>query len=489
MMPRLRRIMLPCLICLFLGGLYMATLAPGLSWAFDGADGGDLVTAAALGGVPHPSGYPTYLLLASAFLRLPFGPLAYRTNLLSAVCAVAAVLVIYLTVRRFDQSELSASIASLALGTFPLVWSQAIITEVYALHALFAALLLRFSMVPSRNRWTDIIRGMVAGLALGNHLSILFALPLLFLGTPRNDSDEEARGFGRDGLLAHLRSPAHRLLGLCLGLSVYGVIPLRALAQPPINWGNAVNWEGFIWLVSGRMYWGRLGDFGGAYLLSGLKAWSHLVLTQLSVPGIIPVFVVLAVLFKRSRVYLLTAWLVIVYSAFSILFYSPDSYVYLIPALVAVSVWIGWGCRWIIDQIPQKFLRLRPIAAGCLAAVFVGRGLLGFAAMDLSGDRAAEQYAQGILRSAPARALIFTRGDEATFSLWYEHYAKGQRPDTALISSDLLVQPWYHDVLRSTYPDLTVGETAQEQDIVRDNPQRPHCRAGPELDVASGCSP
>ncbi len=148
---RLLRVLLPGLICLFLGALYWATLAPGLTWAFDGADGGDLITAAATGGVPHPSGYPTYLLLASAFLRIPLGSLAYRTNLLSAVCTVAAALVIYATVRSVDKSDVSASIASLAFGTFPLVWSQAIITEVYALHGLFVALLLRFSLLPRKN--------------------------------------------------------------------------------------------------------------------------------------------------------------------------------------------------------------------------------------------------------------------------------------------------------------------------------------------------
>src|SRR5262245_14429377 len=70
--------------------VYLSTLAPGLTWANHGADGGDLITAAATGGVAHPSGYPTYLVLARLFLALPFGPLAFRVNLLSAVCAAGA---------------------------------------------------------------------------------------------------------------------------------------------------------------------------------------------------------------------------------------------------------------------------------------------------------------------------------------------------------------------------------------------------------------
>src|SRR5258708_26109081 len=73
----------------------MSTLAPGLSWANNGADGGDLITAAATGGVAHPSGYPTFLLLARLFQFLPWGTIAYRTNLMSAVFTALTALLVY----------------------------------------------------------------------------------------------------------------------------------------------------------------------------------------------------------------------------------------------------------------------------------------------------------------------------------------------------------------------------------------------------------
>ncbi|MGC8878576.1 MAG: protein O-mannosyl-transferase family, partial [Anaerolineae bacterium] len=56
--------------------VYLITLAPSITWCNDGADGGDLITATVTGGVPHPSGYPTYLLLGSLFVHLPLGDLA-----------------------------------------------------------------------------------------------------------------------------------------------------------------------------------------------------------------------------------------------------------------------------------------------------------------------------------------------------------------------------------------------------------------------------
>ncbi len=70
-------------------GLYWFTAASGLTWAHDGADGGDLLAAALTGGVPHPSGYPLYTALLQGWLRMgqalaPSAEAARLGNLFSA---------------------------------------------------------------------------------------------------------------------------------------------------------------------------------------------------------------------------------------------------------------------------------------------------------------------------------------------------------------------------------------------------------------------
>lgn len=327
-MTCLKKYVPPLLILFLLAFLYLRTMAPGLTWAFDGADGGDLVTAAVTGGVPHPSGYPTYLLIAGLFLKIPVGSLAYRTNLLSGFCTVLTALMIYKIMRSLDQTIFSASVASLVFGTFPLVWSQAIITEVYALNALFVTFLLYFYIIRVSHPLSDYIWGIVAGLSLGNHMTILFMLPLMFVHKTQPVEAQVDRVLKEQSSFSYIRIMARRLAGLCLGLSVYFLIPIRAGAKSPINWGNAINWDGLIWLVSGKMYWGRLNDLNGNYLKTGIQAWSHFLFGQLGIYGILFVFIVLAVLFKRSRVYLASGWLVLTYSTFSILYYSPD-FIYL----------------------------------------------------------------------------------------------------------------------------------------------------------------
>jgi Protein of unknown function (DUF2723) len=487
-MKRLAKIIIPGLIGLFLGGLYLYTLAPGLTWAYDGADGGDLLTAAITGGIPHPSGYPTYLLLASLFLKIPFGSLAYRTNLLSCVCTVSAALVIYKIVRAMQPGFFPAAIAALVFGTFPLVWSQAILTEVNALNGLFAALLLYLFILSGPSPWLDWLGGIILGLALGNHLSILFILPLVFFDKPPLQVFSFKRWFQKETLLLYGKLVGRRLAGLLLGLGVYLLIPIRARAEAPVNWGNAVTWDRLVWLATGKMYWGRLDYFNGSYLLAGVEAWSHFLVQQLGIFGLLLLFIVLAELFRPSRVYVATSWLVMVYSSFSILYYSPDSYVYLIPALIAFSIWIGLGSGWVAEQVALKYPFLEPLAKFGILAFLVIRAMLMIPIMSLSADQKAEDYARAILASAPARALIITHGDEATFSLWYFHFAYRERPDVVVVSEDLLVQPWYHEILRYTYPDLVVPTEPWIWSLASANSKRPVCHTRSDLQPRVDCS-
>ena len=54
-------------------------------------DSGELVTAVALLGIPHPTGYPLYVLLGKAWTMIfPFGSVAWRMSIFSAACGALA---------------------------------------------------------------------------------------------------------------------------------------------------------------------------------------------------------------------------------------------------------------------------------------------------------------------------------------------------------------------------------------------------------------
>ncbi|MBT6612601.1 MAG: DUF2723 domain-containing protein, partial [Deltaproteobacteria bacterium] len=164
-----------------LGLAYGLTLAPGLTWANNGADGGDLITAAATNGVAHPSGYPLYLSLAELFQRIPVGTLAFRTNIMSAIFTMMAAALIFLFLEQWLDSSLSALVSALAFGLSPLVWSQAVITEVYALHALLTTGIICVFLAPVRKPLLYLGQGILFGLAVGNHLTTLLLSPLVLL--------------------------------------------------------------------------------------------------------------------------------------------------------------------------------------------------------------------------------------------------------------------------------------------------------------------
>jgi hypothetical protein len=141
------RVILPGILVISLMGLYLSTIAPGLSWANYGSDGGELIAAAATGGVAHPSGYPLYLLLARLFQFLPIGSLAFRTNLLSAISTTFAALLVFESVEHSlplvdgRPNWWAGLAAAYAFGLAPLIWSQAVITEVYGYISRLAIIL------------------------------------------------------------------------------------------------------------------------------------------------------------------------------------------------------------------------------------------------------------------------------------------------------------------------------------------------------------
>ncbi|MCB0237454.1 MAG: DUF2723 domain-containing protein, partial [Anaerolineae bacterium] len=255
--------------------VYLLTMPSGLTWANDSADGGDLIAAVVSGGVPHPSGYPTYVLLATPLARLPWHNPAWRVTLLSALAGAAAAAFVAATVQellgRTNRAALAAAVAGLALAFSPLFWGQATVAEVYALHACLAAVLLWIVVRGQQSgslRWPA-AAGLIFGLALGNHLTSIWLAPLFVVGvlpqrsharlrkSPNQHTEvnatTESQSAPRGG---DFRSLVAGTGGLLAGLCVYLVLPLRAAGSPPINWGNASTWQGFWWLVSGELYRG-----------------------------------------------------------------------------------------------------------------------------------------------------------------------------------------------------------------------------------------
>ncbi|MGD8474425.1 MAG: DUF2723 domain-containing protein, partial [Anaerolineae bacterium] len=128
---RLAGALIPVGVGLFAVFVYLQTLLPGAGW-------GDIARfqyVARIWGIPHRFGYPLYIVLSRLFGYLPVGDLAYRVNLMSAVTAALAAVMVYFLVMRLVGDWVGAASAALSFAFSVELWRQAVVAEVYALNA------------------------------------------------------------------------------------------------------------------------------------------------------------------------------------------------------------------------------------------------------------------------------------------------------------------------------------------------------------------
>ena len=110
---------------------------------------------------------------------VPWGSVAWRVNLLSAVLGAAAVGVLYVLLRILDMRPVVAAGTALVFALSSTDWSQAVVAEVYTLHILFrvtvTACLVHWRK-GGANAW--LLAGLcLYALSFGHHLTTGLALP------------------------------------------------------------------------------------------------------------------------------------------------------------------------------------------------------------------------------------------------------------------------------------------------------------------------
>jgi hypothetical protein len=466
---------------------YLATLAPGLSFAHNGTDGGDLIAAAWTLGVPHPSGYPTYTLLAWLFTRLPLGVVAYRANLLSAVCAAAATGLLFAGLRLLllrdgglsgDASAgrwaagdtdsgnrpytrlslLAAAALTFAFASLP--WSQAVIAEVYALLTLFAALLLWLLLRwraggSDRHLW---LAGLCLGLGLGNHLTLIFGVPaLLLLLWP------ERRRWLRLGVLL----PA--AFSFLAGLSVYAYLPLAARGLPPVNWGNPQTWDRILWVVTARQYQQFAFGLDVAAIPGRLGSWAWLLGDQFGWWGLALSLAGGAWWWRRDRAFALCclAWMLLA-ATYAFFYDTGDSQAYLLPPLLLLATWWAEGARGLLRMVAAwRPAWVRPGLGLLLLLPLLSLGLHWRAAKP-DDDWLIHTYIQQALDGVEPGGLVVVRGDAPTFALWYGLYVEDRRPDVAVVNGPLLAYIWYREQVRQQFPHIVVPEPGDKEVTIDD---------------------
>ncbi len=220
--------------CVFVAtaALYIYTAGPTLGGGHDSAE---FQHVAYTLGIAHPTGYPLYLILGKIFTTLnPVGNIAYRMNVLSALLGAGAALLFFLNARLLTGCLMASLAATAIFATNVAVWRQSGVASVNPLNLLLIGALVYALLLWSEGRASLASVGLLFGLGLAHHRSVLLLLPSAVLLVLACNLAK----------VANLRKVSYRVVAICF------VLPLLLYLYLPI-FGNSSPWysntlQGFI---------------------------------------------------------------------------------------------------------------------------------------------------------------------------------------------------------------------------------------------------
>jgi len=117
-----------------------------------------------------------------------------------------------------------------------------------------------------------------------------------------------------------------------------------------------------------------------------------------------------------------------------------------VGSFYAFAIWIGLGVIGLAELIQRKLNQKTAalIATGvCLLAAPVLMASKEWKAHDRSTKMTPHDMAYNYLISCPKNAILFTYGDNDTYSLWYDQEVENIRPDVRIVNLSLFTGDWY----------------------------------------------
>lgn len=211
-----RRWLLPTLAFGLALALYLRTLVPGVFVS----DFAEFQYGPARLTLPHPNGFPLYMLLGRLVSQLPLGSTAWRMNALSAMGGALAVALTAAFVLRLTRRPAAALLAGGLLALSPTFWFYSLAAERYTLNlALLAATVwLAWEAAQRQSPRLAYLSALTLGLGLATHPSDALLAPFWL------------------GYLAWRLPTARRSLRFWIRLAAAGALPLLLFLYVPWRW-------------------------------------------------------------------------------------------------------------------------------------------------------------------------------------------------------------------------------------------------------------
>ncbi len=351
---------------------------------------------------------------------------------------------------------------------------------------------LNFIAYPTMIKYTPLIISSI----LGNNLSVnVFGLLLIFLGLSYGVywSKKNKRPLGVMIFAA--------FIALYLGFTTYGVIIIRANSQVQMNENEPKDFPTLVQYLSREQY----GDFPTfkrrysgepqhrliwsnyssdlEYLLKwqihhqynrylfwnyiGRQSWIQDDGVDFKKFFAIPFIIgMLGLYYHFRRDWKLAAVFLVmfIFMGYLICFYQDQQQVqprerdyFYAGSFFIFSIWIALGVRGLIDEI-QKLMKKNNSAVSYavlgLAFLFIPFNMIrnNYHEHDRSKNWIPWDYAYNVLQSCPPNAVLFTNGDNDTFSLWFMQDVEGIRRDVRVANLSLINTSWYPKQLKNNTP-------------------------------------
>lgn len=453
-------------LMVLVGAVYLRTLLPEVGHS------GDTAKFQFVGrylGTPHATGYPTYIFLNHIFTRwLPFGTVAYRANLLSAVFTVAGLAFVYRILRLLDVDPPASFAAAALLGLTPTLWLHSLFAEVYTLHLLFMSATTFFLLrwMKARRREDLLIGAALYAISFGNHLTSLWLLPSIALGVWITDRRV-------------LRDPK-------VVLPVAGFVLLSASQYAYFVWRTfdpttpylemrASSLQEFLWFVSGGPFRSAMFAFTpGEVILERLPMFAGKLVEQF---GLLLVLGALGAVMARDRRSI--AFLGLYFLAnmgYALNYGIPDIDAYFIPNYLVTAVFIGLGVNYLARRLFPRLRRVTPLMVLMLPLPLL---VSNYARVDQSQNLAKVRETLAVLRAAEENAVIVVPNYDVFEYLTYYRIAGGwgdrglhihHKPDLQAAIGDVKAYLFQAIPLAGATPGLPVyfaGVTGAQVEAIR----------------------
>ena len=438
--------------------VYNFTLAPSVIQI----DSGELASVQKLLGIAHPTGYPLFTMLGYFFLQLPiFSSDIFQANFLAAIyCSISVGLFskflfeIFLISKVNSLPETTIKLiiisSSIVLGLSTTFWFQSTSVEVYSLHLVLIISTLFLFVKAFRNDDAKFwyLFAYFFGISLSNHMTSILIIPAaVYLYFKKNSFNKNSFLFGaRLALITSISA-----------MIVYLYLPIRAMQELILNWGNPIDFERFWRHFTGAQY--QVWIFSS--LEASKKQLSYFIqnlTNEFFYIIYLPIIFGIVSLFKISKTVLFFTLLL----TFSTILYSinydiVDIDSYFLLTYISFIVFFFFGIIRILEF--SKNPTINVILMTIILIIFPALQLtMNHDKVDQSDNFIFEDYTKASLNSLPANSILFSyQWDYLISPSYYFQYVENYRRDVTIVDKELLRRSWYFDQLNNVDNSLLSG--------------------------------